>query len=33
MIIQDTQDSRGPRDPESVRQAIVDLQDNMGSAH
>ena len=33
MIIQDTQDSHGPRDPESVRQAIVDLRDNMGSAH
>jgi hypothetical protein len=33
MIIQDTQDSRGPRDPESVRRAIVDLRDDMGSAH
>jgi hypothetical protein len=33
MIIQDTQDSRGPRDPESVRRAIVDLRDNMGSVH
>jgi hypothetical protein len=33
MIIQDTQDSCGPRDPESVRRAIVDLRDDMGSAH
>jgi hypothetical protein len=33
MIIQDTQDSRGPRDPESVHWAIVDLRDDMGSAH
>jgi hypothetical protein len=33
MIIQDTQDSRGPGDPESVHQAIVDLRDDMGSAH
>jgi hypothetical protein len=33
MIIQDAQDSHGPRDPESVRQAIVDLRDEVGSAH
>jgi hypothetical protein len=33
MIIQDTQDSCGPRDPESVHWAIVDLRDDMGSAH
>jgi hypothetical protein len=33
MIIQDTQDSRGPRDPESVCRAIVDIRDDMGSAH
>jgi hypothetical protein len=33
MIIQDTQDSHGPRDPESVCWAIVDLRDDMGSAH
>ena len=33
MIIQDTQDSCGPRDPESVRRAIVDLRDDVGSAH
>jgi hypothetical protein len=33
MIIQDTQDSRGPRDPESVHRAVVDLCDDMGSAH
>jgi hypothetical protein len=33
LIIQDTWDSHGPRDPESVRRAIVDLCDDMGSAH
>jgi hypothetical protein len=33
MIIQDTQDSHGPRDPESVHWAIVDLRDDVGSAH
>jgi hypothetical protein len=33
MIIQDTQDSCGPRDPESVHRAIVDLRDDVGSAH
>jgi hypothetical protein len=33
MIIQDTQDSHGPRDPESICRAIVDLRDDMGSAH
>ena len=30
---QDTQDSRGPRDPESVRRAIVDMRDDLGSVH
>ena len=30
---QDTQDSRGPRDPESLRRAIVDLRDDLGSVH
>ena len=31
--VQDTRDSRGPRDPESVRRAIVDMRDNLGSVH
>jgi hypothetical protein len=33
MIIQDPYDSCGPRDPGSMRWAIVDLRDDMGSAH
>ena len=33
MIIQDTQDSHGPRDPESICRAIVDLRDDVGFAH
>jgi hypothetical protein len=33
MIIQDTQDSHGPQDPEAVCWAIVNLRDDMGSAH
>jgi hypothetical protein len=33
MILQDPHDSHGPRDPESVHWAIVDLRDDMGSAH
>ena len=30
---QDTWDSRGPRDPESVHRAIVDMRDDLGSVH
>ena len=30
---QDTRDSRGPRDPESVHRAIVDMRDDLGSVH
>ena len=30
---QDTWDSRGPRDPESVGRAIVDMRDDLGSVH
>ena len=33
MIIQDPHDSHGPCNPESIHQAIVDLRDDMGSAH
>jgi hypothetical protein len=33
MIIQDPHDSRGPQDSEGVCHAIVDLCDDMGSAH
>ena len=31
--IQDTWDSCGPCDPESVHRAIVDMRDNLGSVH
>ena len=30
---QDTRDSCGPRDPESVCRAIVDMRDDLGSVH
>ena len=30
---QETRDSCGPRDPESVRRAIVDMRDDLGSVH
>ena len=30
---QDTRDFRGPRDPESVRRAIMDMRDDLGSVH
>jgi hypothetical protein len=33
MIIQDSYDSQGPRDSESVCWEIVDLRDDMGSVH
>jgi hypothetical protein len=32
-FLQGVQDSRGPRDLEGVRRAIVDLRDDVGSAH
>jgi hypothetical protein len=33
IIIQDPHDSCGPRDLEGMRRAVVDLRDDMGSAH
>ena len=30
---QDTWDSHGPQDPESVCRAIVDMRDDLGSVH
>ena len=33
VVGQETRDSHGPRNPESVHRAIVDMRDNLGSVH